>query len=351
MGRLKLQNNMPERIGFMKHLFGGEKKGKDAAAKAGSTETAPRRAQFEASEPDGSDMESRRREAIDVLFGEYEALRAQAEKAVDDDIEKARELVDQIENKLDEIEALKDNEAVLIDDLEKIIARASRTAHRGEGGGSEREARTVSEVIGTTPKPESKEVRVNLAELARYWNKFYKDNKVTWVEPIPEDIKLTEAQATEMKRQIEVLGFDWPVIIPAGLTGEPEYGEEEVEETDSSTGVTTKVRRPVLKKPAEHYKELQELMSEGYQAETYYDDRDGGLGASHDSRKGLRIVMARKAKEMTEDEKLDETVGKSVNDLEAKGGIFEKYGVGGMTEAENLIFQRIYFEETKKHLF
>ena len=348
-----MQNNMPERIGFMKHLFGGEKKGKAAAAKAGSTETAPRRAQFEASEPDGSDMESRRREAIDVLFGEYEALRAQAEKAVDDDIEKARELVDQIENKLDEIEALKDNEAVLIDDLEKIIARASRTAHRGEGGGSEREARTVSEVIGTTPKPESKEVRVNLAELARYWNKFYKDNKVTWVEPIPEDIKLTEAQATEMKRQIEVLGFDWPVIIPAGLTGEPEYEEVEEEEVDEKTKKKVKVKRLQLKKPAEHYKELHELMSEGYADKTFYGgnyDDDGGIGASVDKRHGLRIIMSKKAQELTEDKKLELTRGKSIDDLEAKGGIFEMLGVGGMTEAEYLIFQREYFQETENHL-
>src|SRR3989339_1898296 len=353
MGRLKLQNNMPERIGFMKHLFGGEKKGKDAAAKAGSTETAPRRAQFEASEPDGSDMESRRREAIDVLFGEYEALRAQAEKAVDDDIEKARELVDQIENKLDEIEALKDNEAVLIDDLEKIIARASRTAHRGEGGGSEREARTVSEVIGTTPKPESKEVKVNLAELARYWNTFYKDNKVTWVEPIPEDIKLTEAQATEMKRQIEVLGFDWPVIIPEGLTGEPEYEEVEGEEVDEKTKKKVKVKRLQLKKPAEHYKELHELMSEGYKGKTLYGGNygeDGGVGASKDKRTGLRIIMSKQVQEVTEDEKLKLTMGRSIDDLEAKGGIFETLGVGGMTEAEYLIFQRVYYKETGKHL-
>jgi len=47
---------------------------------------------------------------------------------------------------------------------------------------------------------------------------------------------------------------------------------------------------------------------------------------------------------------LNETMDKSIKDLEAEGGIFEKYGVGGMTEAEYLIFQRIYFEETNKHL-
>jgi len=117
--------------------------------------------------------------------------------------------------------------------------------------------------------------------------------------------------------------------------------------------VTTKVKRPVLKRPAEHYKELHELMSEGYKEATYYSgnyDDDGGIGASVDSRKGLRIVMARKAKELTDDEKLNETVGKSIDDLEAKDGLFEKYGVGGMAEAEYLIFQRVYFQDTGKHL-
>ena len=94
-------------------------------------------------------------------------------------------------------------------------------------------------------------------------------------------------------------------------------------------------------------------MSEGYKEATYYSgsyEGDGGVGASKDKRKGLRIIMSRKVQEMTEDEKMNETVGKSIKELEAEGGIFEKYGVGGMTEAEYLIFQRIYFEETKKHL-
>ena len=192
-------------------------------------------------------------------------------------------------------------------------------------------------------------IEIDLRKELEFYREFYKRHKVDWIK-LPDHISVDVKTKKQMIKLIETTGMNWLAIIPDGLTGEPEYQEEEVEETDTSTGVTTKVRRPVLKKPAEHYKELQELMSEGYQAETYYDDRDGGLGASHDSRKGLRIVMARKAKEMTEDEKLDETVGKSVNDLEAKGGIFEKYGVGGMTEAEYLIFQRIYFEETKKHL-
>ncbi|OGF34138.1 hypothetical protein A2482_00015 [Candidatus Falkowbacteria bacterium RIFOXYC2_FULL_48_21] len=227
----------------------------------------------------------------------------------------------------------------------------SRRPRKEDSVDSELGARTISEVTGRTP--DKKEVKVNLAELARYWNTFYKDNKVTWVEPIPEDIKLTEAQATEMKRQIEVLGFDWPVIIPEGLTGEPEYEEVEGEEVDEKTKKKVKVKRLQLKKPAEHYKELHELMSEGYKGKTLYGGNygeDGGVGASKDKRTGLRIIMSKQVQEVTEDEKLKLTMGRSIDDLEAKGGIFETLGVGGMTEAEYLIFQRVYYKETGKHL-
>ena len=332
-------------MGLLKNLFGKAEKG---AVKAKAKETVAPSPQAETPEQEGKDMESLRRDAMDVLFAEYEVLRKQAEEMVEKDIDKANELVEQIGKKLDEIETLKNNEAVLIDDLEKIIARAPLYPENKELG-----ERTISEVTGKTPEPEGREVRVNLVELARYWNKFYQDNKVTWVEPISENIKLTAEQAKEMKRQIEVLGHDWPVIIPDGLTGEPEYEEVEEEEVDEKTKKKVKVKRLQLKKPAEHYKELHELMSEGYKEKTNYSGNyndDGGVGASVDSRKGLRIVMARKAKEMTDDEKLKATMGKSIDDLEAKDGLFEEYGVGGMTEAEYLIFQRIYFEETKNHL-
>ena len=337
---------MRERVAFLKHaLVGGTREKESSKANKDGKESA------------GENIESLRREAIDVLFAEYEELRKQAEEMVDKDIAKANELIEQIDKKLDEIEALKDNEAVLIDDLEKIIARGVKK-NRGERKGDESDPdtegeRTISEVTGKTPEPEGREVKVNLAELARHWNKFYQDNKVTWVEQIPEDIKLTEAQATEMKRQIEVLGFDWPVIIPAGLTGEPEYEEVEEEEIDEKTKKKVKVKRLQLKKPAEHYKELHELMSEGYADKTFYGgnyDDDGGIGASVDKRHGLRIIMSKKAQELTEDKKLELTMGKSIDDLEAKGGIFETLGVGGMTEAEYLIFQRVYYKETGKHL-
>src|SRR3989339_1484429 len=193
-------------------------------------------------------------------------------------------------------------------------------------------------------------------ELALY-REFYKRNKIHWIK-LPDHISVDAKTKKQMIKLIEATGMNWFAIIPDGLTGEPEY-EEEVEDRHAAlamTGAATampKVKMPVLKRPAEHYEELHELMSEGYKSKTYYSGNyndDGGIGASLDSRKGLRIVIARKAKELIDDEKLNETMGKSIDDLEAKGGLFEKYGVGGMTEAEHLIFQRRYFEETNKHL-
>src|SRR3989339_453185 len=205
-------------------------------------------------------------------------------------------------------------------------------------------------------------------ELALY-REFYKRRKVNWIK-LPDHISVDTKTKKQMIKLIETTGMNWFAIIPDGLTGEPEYEEEEgvgdrraaLAMTGAALAMTgaalaktgaALATTKVLKKPAEHYKELHELMSEGYKEATYYSGNyndDGGIGASVDSRKGLRIVMARKVKEMTEDEKLKETIGKSINDLKAEGGMFEKYGVGGMTEAEYLIFQRIYFEEKTEHL-
>jgi len=340
---------MGERVAFLKHIFSGARKESKPAKKAepekpvSATESAV-------------DLMSLRREAIDVLFGEYEDLRKRAGEAAETDLALAEELVEEINKKLDEIEALKNSEDVVIDDLEKILARAPRSADQ-PGAGAELGERTVSEVVEMTP--EGKEVRIELAELARHWNAFYKKHKINWVKPIPEDIKLTEEQAKEMRRQIKELGHDWPIIIPEGLTGQPEFEEYEAEEEDPKTKRKIKVKKLRLKKPAEHYKELHELMSHGYKDKTYYGDNyknDGnpavadGVGASEDRRTGLRIVMARKVKEIKDDNKLKQTINKSVDDLEAKGGLFEEWGVEGMTEAEYLIFQRAYYEETGEHL-
>src|SRR3989339_555138 len=205
-------------------------------------------------------------------------------------------------------------------------------------------------------------------ELALY-REFYKRRKVNWIK-LPDHISVDTKTKKQMIRLIETTGMNWLAIIPDGLTGEPEYEEEEgvgdrraaLAKTGAALAMTgaalaktgaALAKTKVLKKPAEHAEELHRLMSEGYKDKTYYSGNyndDGGIGASVDSRKGLRIVMARKAKEMTDDEQLNETMDKSIKDLEAEGGIFDKYGVGGMTEAEYLIFQRTYFEETNKHL-
>ena len=205
-------------------------------------------------------------------------------------------------------------------------------------------------------------------ELALY-REFYKRRKVDWIK-LPDHVSVDAKTKKQMIKLIEATGMNWFAIIPDGLTGEPEYEEEEgvgdrraaLAMTGAALAMTgaalaktgaALATTKVLKKPAEHAEELHRLMSEGYKDKTYYSGNyndDGGIGASVDSRKGLRIVMARKAKEMTDDEQLNETMDKSIKDLEAEGGIFEKYGVGGMTEAEYLIFQRIYFEETNNHL-
>src|SRR3989339_2148355 len=205
-------------------------------------------------------------------------------------------------------------------------------------------------------------IEIDLEQELALYREFYKRRKVNWIK-LPDHISVDTKTKKQMIKLIEATGMNWFAIIPDGLTGEPEYEEEEgVGDRRAALAMTgaalaktgaALATTKVLKKPAEHAEELHELMSEGYKEATYYSGNyndDGGIGASVDSRKGLRIVMARKAKEMTDDEQLNETMDKSIKDLEAEGGIFEKYGVGGMTEAEYLIFQRIYFEETKKHL-
>jgi len=203
-------------------------------------------------------------------------------------------------------------------------------------------------------------IEIDLEKELAIYREFYKRNKVNWIK-LPDHISVDTKIKKQMIKLIETTGMNWLAIIPDGLTGEPEY-EEGVGDRRAALAMTGAAlamtgaafaTTKVLKKPAEHAEELHRLMSEGYKEATYYSgsyEGDGGVGASKDKRKGLRIIMSRKVQEMTEDEKMNETVGKSIKELEAEGGIFEKYGVGGMTEAEYLIFQRIYFEETKKHL-
>ena len=198
----------------------------------------------------------------------------------------------------------------------------------------------IDKISATTP--EGKEVSFELREMAQYWNKFYQDEGIDWAEPIPEDISIAQEQETEMKRLITEFGFDKMMIVPDGLVGEPEF--EEYEEDGE-----TKVR---LVKPDQKYIDLHAKMSEGY-VETYQAGNykeDGGIGATKDKRKGLRIILTKQVQELKDDELFKQTLDKSIEDLEKEDGIFAEKGVTGLTESEYLVLQREYFKETKKHL-
>src|SRR3989339_264612 len=150
-------------------------------------------------------------------------------------------------------------------------------------------------------------IEIDLEKELAIYREFYKRNKVNWIK-LPDHISVDTKIKKQMIKLIETTGMNWLAIIPDGLTGEPE-DEEEGEDRHAALAMTgaalamtgaALAMTKVLKKPAEHAEELHRLMSEGYKDKTYYSGNyndDGGIGASVDSRKGLRIVMARKAKE------------------------------------------------------
>ena len=213
-----------------------------------------------------------------------------------------------------------------------------------------------------TKTPEGMEVRFELREQLEYWKKFYKDHGIDWIN-LPDKIAITEEQAEQMKQLIEKLGFNKMIIIPEGLVGEPEI--EEYEE---------KGEKRVIK-PAEHYEELHELMTnkatkvskkyeKSWESDNYKDD--GGFGGSQDLRQGLRIILVKDVKDLNEDELHKKTLGASVVQdlkkpdepyLEGKGGLLEtiqkEYEVAelsGLTESEYLVYQLDYFKRTGQHL-
>ncbi|MDP3013031.1 MAG: hypothetical protein Q8M92_02230, partial [Candidatus Subteraquimicrobiales bacterium] len=274
------------------------------------------------------------------MFEKLKKTRKEVDVVRKDNIAKAKEMITEIRAMIEKIKAIRAGK-VGVDELEDILRLAplaptsvETTADRQDD--TERVGeRTIAVVEGITP--EGKEVRIEMAELARHWNKFYMDNGIDWIKPISEDIKLTVEQAKEMKRQIQELGFDWPMIIPAGLTGEPEF----------EAGADGKLE---LKKADRKYIDLHEKMSEGY-AETYQSDNykdDGGIGATKDKRKGIRIILTKEVQTLGEDELFKQTIGQSVEDLEA--GIFKDNQAGGLTESEYLVYQREYYKRTGKHL-
>lgn len=280
----------------------------------------------------GADFEIKKEQAEEILLARFDRLIEQAEEVMDKNVKQAQDLVDQAEEIVEQVLDIR-QEKVLIDDLENII----ETKNKGE----------ISEISAVNP--EGEEIKFELKEQAQYWNKFYQEHEIDWVEPIPEDIKVTAEQAKEMERQIKELGFDWLLIVPDNLVGEPEV--EEYEEIDEETGKA--IIKKKLKKPAEHYEDLHKLMSKGYKNKTYQSDNyknDGGFGGSLDKRTGLRIILTKKVQNLADDELLVSTKGKSVQDLQAKDGLFQEKGVQGLTESEYLILQRAYWEQESKHL-
>ena len=259
------------------------------------------------------------------------------------DMKKAKK---EIKNRLKELkspELIKERE-IFVRDLAEMKMKARKLFEDLEltDSGvdpSERGDRAIGEINGRTP--EGKEIRFELREQAKYWNKFYQGEGVEWAEAIPEDIKITFEQEKEMKRMIEELGFDKMIIIPEGLTGEAEF--KEVVDKDGKTEIR-------LKKADERYIKLHAKMSVGYE-ETLQSDNyktDGGLGASRDKRKGLRIILTKEVQTLGEDEIFRETKGKSAEDLEE--GVFKEKQVTGFTESEYLVYQREYHKRTGKHL-
>ena len=195
----------------------------------------------------------------------------------------------------------------------------------------------IDKISATTP--EGKEVSFELREMAQYWNKFYQEEGVDWIEPIPEGIVITLEQEAEMVRLITEFGFDKVMIIPEGLVGEPEF----------STDANGKVE---LVKPDQRQIDLHKKMTAGYN-ETWQSalyKKDGGIGATTDKRKGLRIILTKQVKALEDDKLFKQTINQSIEDLEKQGGLFQANGVEGLTESEYLILQREYYKQKKQHL-
>jgi hypothetical protein len=327
---------MVERMGFLKHVFNKEKKGTVEGNK-GVREGV-------------GDVEELRKEALGVLFGEYERLKKQTEEAVEKDVKKARKLVEQVEAKLDEIEALQKSEKVMIDDLEKIIAMGTKGKKRKGAEGEAGEKVTIiegkHERMNEKGEKIEEEIEIDLEKRLEEMREFYKNNKVDWVE-LPEKIGVTEEQAKKMKEQIEKFGFNWAIIIPEGLVGEPEM--EEYTDKDG------KKKKRIKEGSNKEYKKLHELMSKGYNATNTGDnyDKDGKFEGTQDKRKGLRIILTRKDKELGDNLLFAETKNKSAKELEdwikegktKDGTELKEYGLTGITESEYLVMQREYYEE------
>jgi hypothetical protein len=313
---------------FFKHILTGKEKPKADKAEVKIPD-----------KPAEKSFDDLKREALEVLNLKIKEAIKKAKDLQNKDFDAAEKALSEAERLVEQGERVKFGNP-LIDDLEEILGSKKEGEHKFAG--------TISEIAEMAP--EGVEIRFELKEQAKYWNKFYKNEGVDWAPPIPEDIKVTAEQAADMKRLIKEYGFNKIVIIPDNLVGEPEVEEYE-EEKDGKTVIKKR-----LKKPAENYEKLHQLMSEGYPNKTYQGDNykaDGGLGGSqdrHHRHQGLRIILTKEIQNLADDELFNETLGKSVDDLSAEGGLFKEKGLGGLTESEYLILQREYFRKTGKHL-
>src|SRR3989339_1492367 len=93
-------------------------------------------------------------------------------------------------------------------------------------------------------------IEIDLEKELEFYREFYKRRKVNWIK-LPDHISVDTKTKKQMIKLIEATGMNWFAIIPDGLTGEPEYEEEEGVGDRRAALAMTKV----LKKPAEHYKE------------------------------------------------------------------------------------------------
>ena len=195
------------------------------------------------------DIEKLKKQALRELFAEYGKLEVEIHELVKKDPVKTNKLVDQGNELLDRIEALAGQKTPLIDELEDIL-----------GIGKKKESAGIQEITATTP--EGKEVKLELKEQLEQWRKFYQEKGVDWCE-LPEDIQVTQEQATEMKRLIEELGFDHLIIIPENL---------------ADTG--------------EKYEKLNQVMSEGYNDTWQSGDfkADGGFEGLKNTSNGLPLT-------------------------------------------------------------
>ena len=181
-------------------------------------------------------------------------------------------------------------------------------------------------------KDKGKELSFDIIKELKHWSDFYQTTGIDWV-TLPDTISLTPDQTKEMTRLME-LGFDKMLIIPNNLVGQPN------------------IKGDKLAKPAAHYDDLHKKMSEGYTG-TWYSDNyksDGGIGASKDKTTSLRIILTKDVQNLKDDELFKQTLGKSVDDLTNKDGLFATHQVHGLSESEYLIYQREYFNKTDKHL-